>query len=438
MGVVRRAGLGDGEAAVSEHEAATDHSLIPIPQVGVFLYAGSATVVFLNGLSPAKGEAYAITGAGGTPTAPGSDALVAGDGAEFDGTGWKKVWDADGGFPPAGTRVLVAATVLGFTLQAPLAHPGDSARVGEFAGGTFTPALTTPTAGQTTTVLTGVGAFMQIAYHTSFVVWAPTATPDSLTGGGFTVSSLYYPETDVDDTTIEVNGSEQLAVKDGAIDAAKLASGQEFTSTDKSNLDNNTTHRGSAGGTDHSDVAANNTHRGSAGGTDHSDVAANNTHRGSAGGTDHSDVAANNTHRGSNGLDHSYLEGNLVDVVIAVADTATDDAAITIDVKKLDGTALAKQCQFVLRAATSQYGGELDPNANCVLGSFSKGQAFQSDATDGRWLVQTDGNGQLAAIMSNTMNETVWFSAHTADGGVSVASQGVLVRGCVPDDATWS
>jgi hypothetical protein len=267
-------------------------------------------------------------------------------------------------------------------------------------------------------------------------VWAPVGYNDGLTGSGLEIAGgPFVLDTKLNGGTLDK--TDGLKLSDSlATDIGNNTTHRGSAGTDHSDVASNNAHRGGSG-SDHSDVAANTTHRGSAGGTDHSDVGLNNTHRGSAG-TDHSDVGLNNTHRGSNGLDHLYLKQNLVDVTIAVADTATDDAAMTIDVEDLGGAALSKVCSFLVYASTTQWGGPTSPNANCTLGAPSKGGIRASDAANGWWLVETDSNGQFAATVTNTTNEQVWFVVASSDRGVSSLGYGVHVHGCIPDDATWS
>lgn len=213
----------DGAAAWKR----TDVGSAVIGQVNAFLYAGSRTVAELNALSPQKGEAYVATGATDTPTAGTSDELDEGDLTEFDGTSWKKTVDNASSFPPAGTRALVASSVAGYTLRAPLSHPGDSSKIAEWDGTSLTPSLSVPAGGQSTTVLAGVYNGAGLAYV--FVpllddsLWVNPGLPNFGTGGGFRIADTYFPAADVDDSTIEVNGSDKLALKDAAVTDAKVA-----------------------------------------------------------------------------------------------------------------------------------------------------------------------------------------------------------------------
>lgn len=176
--------------------------------VSAFMYCGSNTVAGLNGLTPLKGECYAATDAG-TPTAGTSDPLVAGDGAEYDGESWKKRWDAVGGYPPSALRVLVASSLFR-TLVSPLTHPTDSSKVAVFGGSSFTPTLTAPTLGQIVTVKEGVGiGVLAYADIGPAGLWAAAVPFGAAISGE--VAGAYFPAVKVDDVTIEITDSDELA-----------------------------------------------------------------------------------------------------------------------------------------------------------------------------------------------------------------------------------
>lgn len=107
-------------------------------------YIGTRTITQINALSPASGESV-VAGDAGTPTAGTSDLLAAGDIAEFDGTSWKKIVANSGGFPPDGTRALVHEET--FTLFSPLTDGTDEGKIAEWDGTSLTPALTSPSDG---------------------------------------------------------------------------------------------------------------------------------------------------------------------------------------------------------------------------------------------------------------------------------------------------
>lgn len=102
-------------------------------------YIGTRTIVEIDALAPAKGDAV-VAGSAGTPSAGASDVLAIGDIAEFDGTSWKKIVSNAGGFPPNGARGVVSATA---TLFAPMVDGTDDGKIGTWDGTSLTPALYT-------------------------------------------------------------------------------------------------------------------------------------------------------------------------------------------------------------------------------------------------------------------------------------------------------
>jgi len=177
----------------------------------------------------------------------------------------------------------------------------------------------------------------------------------------------------------------------------------------------------------------NNAHR-VADGKDHSDVVLNNAHRVSDG-KNHSDVVLNNTHRTSVGLDHAYLKNNLADAVIAVANATGGGttAALTVDLKDLDGGALSKTGIVMVRASAAE--GSPTLNGNVTFGTATKGSIL---ATAAGWaIVKCDANGQFACTATNAVDETVYFVVVNANG-VDAVANGIAVRGCLSDAATWS
>jgi hypothetical protein len=513
-------------------------------QVDTFLFMGEMTILEVDGLLGSEGLGMSFLAEdSGTPSA-GGDAVVPGDISEWDGSQWAKIVDNVDGYPPSGTRALVASTGFGVTLYPPLVA-GDTCKIVEWDGTSATPARRdSPIPGQAVTVRSGAGFPAGQALHNLAgfgLLWAPMGWASGLIGPGLKVQeAIYQLAASYDDTFIGVDGSDQLTIKDTSITAGKIGAGQvgatqladviaksigvsesfgagggtdqvfEVTLT-ASGARTSTSDLDAFGinvighGSDDSDAEYKGvgfrspTKNGSAATfaaavfgaswdytQDFSDCVSsdniwifaadvgnsvqwqddndvqlydldtstgavihkfygtlsaqgNITVTGTVDGIDiATDVAANNSHRTGGGLDHAHLRDNVVRVDVAVSDTATDDAAITITLKELDGTALNKQVTLELYASTSQYGGPHTPNANCSIGSYTKGQAFLSDGANGFWVLQTDSNGELAATVTNTSNETVWFSCHSARGGVPSIDQGVSVAKCVPDSAVWS
>jgi len=101
-------------------------------QVGNLI--GNATIATIDGLTPAAGDSYVATDAG-TPTAGTSDALAAGDVAEFDGTSWKKIVSNSGGYVPSGTRAILSTTT---ALISPYTDATDDGKIVDFSGSSNT------------------------------------------------------------------------------------------------------------------------------------------------------------------------------------------------------------------------------------------------------------------------------------------------------------
>lgn len=205
--------------------------------------------------------------------------------------------------------------------------------------------------------------------------------------------------------------------------------------TNHANVVLNDTHRASAG-TDHANVVTNDTHV-AGDGSDHADVATNTVHI-TADGTGHANVVLNDTHRASAGIDHSYIQDNIVDAVIAVANAAggTTTSALTADIQDLAASGLSKTCVFRIVCSDSEYGGSDDANANVTFSAATLGSILASGS--GYAIVKSDASGNFACTANNAVDETVYFSCATHTGGTDALANGVLVRGCVPDGATWS
>ena len=98
---------------------------------------GTNDVATINGLSGTLGDSYVMSDAGVLTEGAGADPTVAvGDIVEFDGTDWIILVTNSGGFPPAGTRVILSGTG---TLIAPHTDATDNDEIHEFGGASLTP-----------------------------------------------------------------------------------------------------------------------------------------------------------------------------------------------------------------------------------------------------------------------------------------------------------
>jgi len=95
--------------------------------VSVLHLVGAGTVAYVNGLTPAYGDAYTVTDAG---TINSQDA-VAGDIWEWSGTEWVKMVTGSGGFVPSGTRAVLSTQT---TLIGPYTDSSDDGKVFLFDG----------------------------------------------------------------------------------------------------------------------------------------------------------------------------------------------------------------------------------------------------------------------------------------------------------------
>lgn len=154
MGTNKITGLGNGSAGsqdattVSQMESYVGDLIAQKVALGFagegLIGHGNASEV--NALTPVEGNVI-VSEASFTPSAGTSDALVAGDTAEFDGTSWKKIIAADGGFVPSGTRMLVS-TASAFISGGGLTDATDEGKIAYFDGTSLSPAsFTTPSDG---------------------------------------------------------------------------------------------------------------------------------------------------------------------------------------------------------------------------------------------------------------------------------------------------
>jgi len=137
------------------------------------------------------------------------------------------------------------------------------------------------------------------------------------------------------------------------------------------------------------------------------------------------------------GLD-SNVNDNVVDAVIAVADVGAGGANTSLEssVQTLAAGVLSKTAVFKIVASDTQYAGIEDQNGNVTFSVATKGSILASGS--GWAIVKTDGSGEFDCTVTNAVDETVWFSICSVDGGADALANGVVIRGCIPDDATWS
>ena len=143
------------------------------------------------------------------------------------------------------------------------------------------------------------------------------------------------------------------------------------------------------------------------------------------------DIATNSALR-------TTLADQLVVATVAVADVTggATDGALTLTLTRADGsTAIASARQVLIRALTTRY---LASTLDATV-TFSAATTGSIVASGNGWaVVQTSAAGAFGCMVANSADETVYFSAATADGGVSDIAARCNVIGSNSDAATWS
>jgi hypothetical protein len=156
---------------------------------------------------------------------------------------------------------------------------------------------------------------------------------------------------------------------------------------------------------------------------------------GSAAGLDSSAT----THAGTAGNDHSYIEANMVQVVITAVGgaAASPDGTISVQVNDLSGTAITRAVTLRLYISDTTLYGTMDPATTCQFAAATTGTLVNGSGTSAA-IVTTDTAGLYEGATANAADETNYFSAATADGGSAAAANSCLVAQCAVASATWS
>lgn len=187
-------------------------------------YIGTRTVTEINALTPSSGDTV-VAGDAGTPSAGTSDALAAGDVAEFDGTSWKKIISNSGGFVPDGVRLLVAAPDAD-TLYSPLTDGTHEGYYADFDGTTNTPTLSAPSNGDALIVncnhdAASVNENIGYTWSTADDDWIQFTGAGQINAGNGLSKTANTLDVNVDDTGIEIN-ADTLRLKDSGVTTAKI------------------------------------------------------------------------------------------------------------------------------------------------------------------------------------------------------------------------
>jgi hypothetical protein len=129
---------------------------------------------------------------------------------------------------------------------------------------------------------------------------------------------------------------------------------------------------------------------------------------------------------------------DVLDAVIAVADSASgvDTVLGTVQVNDLAGAPVAHVVEGMILAQTGIYGGQNLINAHVTFSLATTGSILASG--NGWCVFKTNATGAFACTLTNASHETVYFSVCSVDGGVDALAAGAIIRGCIPDAATWN
>jgi hypothetical protein len=129
-------------------------------------------------------------------------------------------------------------------------------------------------------------------------------------------------------------------------------------------------------------------------------------------------------------------QSDVADAIIAVANAtgAATGAALTAHLHDLAGANLAKTAVILILTGDTAYGFRTF-NAHVTFGTATAGSILESGT--GWCLAKCDATGAFACTATNASDETVYFVV-TGSVGADAVANGIVIRGCVPDAATWS
>lgn len=123
-------------------------------------------------------------------------------------------------------------------------------------------------------------------------------------------------------------------------------------------------------------------------------------------------------------------------IAVANATGGGTNSGLTLALTRLDGsTAITVAKQVMIRATAAQY----DPGAVSSHPTFGTATTGSIIASGNGWcLAETDATGAFACTVSNSSDETLYFSACTANSGLSTVDNYCIVAGSNSDAAAWS
>ncbi len=172
--------------------------------------------------------------------------------------------------------------------------------------------------------------------------------------------------------------------------------------------------------------------------SDSAEAAAGTAHAASDG-TSHANVVLNDTHRASDGIDHSYIQNNLVQVVITAVGGVSGATAgtISVQVNDLAGNPITRAVNIRLDISDTNMAGLLDAAGTCQFGAASTGTLIVGSGAAAA-IVTTDATGLYEGALSNAADETNYFSASSTPGGAAAVANSCVVTQCAVANATWS
>ena len=135
-------------------------------------------------------------------------------------------------------------------------------------------------------------------------------------------------------------------------------------------------------------------------------------------------------------LSGDLLASFIVKPVITVGNATggSTDAALTLQLNKLDGTPIDTARQVVIVGGALQYA-PFAPSSTLSFVTATAGSIVYPGA--GYAVVKTDATGAFACTARNTADETLYFMAFTAFGVGTLADSCIVLPG-LQDAAAWS
>ncbi len=112
-------------------------------------------------------------------------------------------------------------------------------------------------------------------------------------------------------------------------------------------------------------------------------------------------------------------------------------SAGTVSVVALDATAIERPVVMRLDLSDTEFEGPGDPATNATMDTATVGSIMAGAGTNSL-VIKTNGTGNFAATITNAVDETIYISARTTDGGTDAVGSGIVVFLAFVDSATFS